>query len=527
MGAKNVIFGALGTEKDDRGTDEDRWDLWRPTVDLCMNTDFPVSRYELFHQKEHSDLALRVKADIEERSKTKVRLHLVDFKGGPWNFESVYVAFFDFFHEYRFDHDNVEYFVNISTGTHVMQICLFLLAEAKFVPARLVQSTGDRRRVEIDLRLEKFDLIAQRFRKQEVDDIAYLKDDIDTKNADYEKQIRRILAVSTNYDYPILLTGRTGVGKTTLAKRIHELRARKNASNGEFVAVNCGTLGGDVVRSELFGHTKGSFTGAEMDQMGLLEKANHGTLFLDEIGELSPDVQKMLLTAIEDKKFRSVGGKEIASDFYFIAGTNSDLKEKIKKKEFREDLLARIDAFHFPLPDLKSRLEDIEPNLNREIQKFSIKNNINLTINDKARARYLEFAMSREATWNNNFRDLTASVIRMGAYAENGRITLKIADEEIKCLRDRWNRSSPELERFPLTHRFLGEDGINNNDLVDLVQMEVVIGSCLSSRNQAEAGRKLYSASIAQKTSKNDSDRLRKYLEKNGLAWETIKATTQ
>ncbi len=526
METRTIIFGALGTQKDDRGIHEDRWDQWRPTVDLCMNADFPVSTYELFYQKEYSELALRVKADIEERSMTKVRLHLVDFKGGPWNFESVYVAFFDFFQKYQFDHENLEYFVNISTGTHVMQICLFLLAEAKFVPARLVQSTGDRKRVEIDLRLERFDLIAQRFRKQEVDDVAFLKDDIETKNADYEKQIRRILAVATNYDYPILLTGSTGVGKTTLAKKIHELRARKNARNGEFVAVNCGTLGGEIVRSELFGHTKGSFTGAVTDQKGLLERASDGTLFLDEIGELSLDVQKMLLTAIEDKKFRSVGNKEIASDFYFIAGTNSDLTEKVNKNEFREDLLARIDAFHFPLPDLKSRPEDIEPNLNREIQKFSAKNNINLTINDKARASYLEFAMSPKATWNNNFRDLTASVIRMGAYAENGRITLKIAEEEIDCLRERWSRTSPDLERFPLVHRFLGEEGIKRNDLVDLVEMEVVIGTCLSSRNQADAGRKLYNASIAQKASKNDSDRLRKYLEKNGLTWEMIKSTT-
>ncbi len=156
-----------------------------------MNADFPVSTYELFYQKEYSELALRVKQNIEERSMTKVRLHLVDFKAAM-ELRIRVCGIFRFFPKYQFDHENLEYFVNISTGTHVMQICLFLLAEAKFVPARLVQSTGDRKRVEIDLRLERFDLIAHRFRKQEVDDVAFLKDDIETKNADIEKRIRRI-----------------------------------------------------------------------------------------------------------------------------------------------------------------------------------------------------------------------------------------------------------------------------------------------------------------------------------------------
>ncbi len=170
--------------------------------------------------------------------------------------------------------------------------------------------------------------------------------------------------VALNYDYPLLLTGSTGVGKTTLAKKIHELRqkecSQRRVRHDQLRVRSAGRLS-DRNYSD---STKGSFTGAVTDRKGLLEKASDGTLFLDEIGELSLDVKKMLLTAIEDKKFRSVGNKEIASDFYFIAGTNSDLTEKVNKNEFREDLLARIDAFHFPLPDLKSRPENIEPNLN-------------------------------------------------------------------------------------------------------------------------------------------------------------------
>lgn len=522
---RNVVFGALGTEKDKRGEKNSERDKWRPTVDLCMHEDFPIDRYELFFQKKHIDLAKEVKADIESKAATKVQLHEIDYKGDPWKFEHVYTTFFDYFSNYEFDREKDNYFVNISTGTHVMQICLFLLAEAKYVPAKLVQSARNKQCIEIDLELEKYDLIAQRFHKQKQDDVAFLKGDIETKNAKYDELIERILSVSTAFDYPILLTGSTGVGKSTLAKRIHGLRVDKNLSANEFQAVNCATLRGDVVKSELFGHRKGTFTGATEDRKGLLELANNGTLFLDEIGELDLEVQKMILTAIEEKEFRRLGDSKITkSNFYLIAATNSDLRKKVQKKEFREDLLARIDAFHFHIPNLKDRPEDIEPNLNRELQEFSSANNINATINDTAREKYLAFAKSAVATWNNNFRDLKSSVIRMSAFAKNGRITQNIVDEEIDCLRERWRQTDPEHERFPLVRKFTGDNALRNYDLVDLAQLEQVLETCLRSASRAEAGRKLFHVSRQRKRSKNDTTRLNNYLRDKGLDWNTIKA---
>ncbi|MEQ1603423.1 MAG: RNA repair transcriptional activator RtcR family protein [Pyrinomonadaceae bacterium] len=521
----NVVFGTLGTEKDKRGKKKSELDKWRPTVDLCMYDNFPIARYELFYQKKHIDLAKEVKADIEARADTKVQLREVDYNNDPWKFEYVYATFFDFFRAYEFDREKENYFVNISTGTHVMQICLFLLAEAKYVPAKLVQSTREKQRKEINLELEKYDLIAQRFRKQEQDDVAYLKGNIETKNAKYDELIERILSVSTGFNYPILLTGSTGVGKSTLAKRIHGLRVDKNLSGNEFEAVNCATLRGDVVKSELFGHKRGAFTGATEDRKGLLELSNNGTLFLDEIGELDLEVQKMILTAVEDKEFRRLGDpKIIKSNFYMITGTNSDLRKKVQNKEFREDLLARIDAFQFHMPTLKDRPEDIEPNLDRELQEFSIANNINATINEKARERFLAFAKSAEAPWTNNFRDLKSSVIRMSAFAKNGRITQKIVEEEIDCLRERWRQTDPERDRFPLLKRFLGDDALQNHDLVARVQLEQVLETCLSSSTRAEAGRKLFDVSRQRKSTTNDTARLNNYLKEKGLDWNTIKA---
>jgi len=151
--------------------------------------------------------------------------------------------------------------------------------------------------------------------------------------------INQIEKVSIRSVEPMLLTGPTGAGKTQLAKRIYELKKHLGKVTGNLVAVNCATLRGDNAMSALFGHTKGSFTGANNSRAGLLKEADHGLLFLDEVGELGLDEQAMLLRAIEEKRFLPVGAdKEVTSDFQLIAGTNRDLKALAERGEFRHDL---------------------------------------------------------------------------------------------------------------------------------------------------------------------------------------------
>lgn len=525
-----VAFGVLGTTKDNvKG--KDKWKTWRPTVDLCRQKKIPISRYELFYQKRNRKLAESTLADIEEVTDTKVILHEVDFGRDVFDFETVFSVFYDFAKKYKFDHDKERYLVNISAGSHVMQICLFLLTEAHYFPAKLVQSPhrgGDTDEPsdcrEIDLRLEKYDKIMQRFSTEEDDDIALLKGYRITHNPIFDALIRRILKTSSKYDYPILLTGKTGVGKTSLARQIHELRMKKNKGKDIFMPVNCATMRGDTLRSELFGHKRGSFTGAVRDHAGLLEKADGGTLFLDEIGELDPDAQKMLLSAIEEKRFQRMGDtKIIESNFYLIAGTNCDLSERVRDGLFRQDLLARIDVFTFELPALKDRLEDIEHNLRSELDKFSVLNKENITINAAAINKYLEFARSNEAVWSNNFRDLISSAIRMASYAENRRITETVVDEEIDRLRAKW-RGSP-VKRFPLLEKVLGPEKMSEIDYFYYAQIEEVIEVCLSSKNRSEAGKRLYNKSFGNKKTKNDADRLIKFLKIFGLDWELIQKT--
>jgi transcriptional regulatory protein RtcR len=285
--------------------------------------------------------------------------------------------------------------------------------------------------------------------------------------------------------------------------------------------VNCATLRGDQAMSTLFGHVKGAFTGAVTDRPGLLKSADGGILFLDEIGELGADEQAMLLHALETKRFLPVGSdKETSSDFQLIAGTNRDLGAGVRSGRFREDLLARIDLWTFRLPGLAERREDIEPNLDHELQQFETATGRKVRFSTEARERYLRYAVSPEASWPGNFRELNASVTRMATLAPAGRITREAADEELSRLR---SSRAPHAEAGEdLVEEILGAARAGEIDLFDRVQLEAVLRACRGARSLSDAGRALFAASRARRSSVNDADRLRKYLARHGLSWAEV-----
>jgi two-component system NtrC family response regulator len=171
------------------------------------------------------------------------------------------------------------------------------------------------------------------------------------------KQVRFLVGKVAPTNVPVLLTGESGTGKTVVASSIHELSPRRQTP---LVTKNCATLHKDLVRSELFGHRKGAFTGADQSRDGLLTFANKGTLFLDEIGELSLEVQGSLLKVLETQSFRRVGDKdEQQVDVRFIFATNKDLQAEVDAGRFSEALYHRLNVFNIPLPALKERKEDI------------------------------------------------------------------------------------------------------------------------------------------------------------------------
>lgn len=527
---KTVVLGILGSVLDS-GFHQERWQKWRPTVSLCQHDDLAVSRYELLHQSAHRDLARCVAADIARVSpETAVNLHAHEFRD-PWDFEEVFAGLHEFARSYAFDPDREDYLIHITTGTHVQQICLFLLTESRHLPGRLVQTSPKERKTRspaglyslIDLDLSRYDRIAARFRKETTEARSFLKSGIPTRNAGFNRLIEQIEHVAVNSRDPVLLMGPTGAGKSQLARRIHELKKTRHQIAGAFVEVNCATLRGDAAMSALFGHVKGAFTGALRDRAGLLRAADGGLLFLDEVGELGLDEQAMLLRALEDKRFTPFGGdREVSSDFQLITGTNRDLHERVREGRFREDLLARLNLWTFRLPGLRDRVEDIEPNLDYELEQFARKQGTRVTMNREVREQFLKFARGTGARWSANFRDLNAAVTRMSTLAEGGRITIAVLEEELGRLRATWEEPPVSGGDTELLTVVLGSERLAEIDLFDRVQLAQVVRVCRESRTLSEAGRTLFSATRLGRKQPNDADRLGKYLARFGLTWTAV-----
>ncbi|GAY20341.1 RNA repair transcriptional activator RtcR [Sphingobium fuliginis] len=525
-----VVIGFLGSTLDASKFGPSRWNKWRPSVGLAMHEDLRVDRFLLLHGRPHHRLAEYVTEDIASVSpETTVERRLLDFED-PWDFEEVYGKLLDFALAEPFDPETEEYLIHITTGTHVAQICLFLLTEAHYLPGRLLQTQPTRGApssapgtwTTIDLDLSRYDSIATRFAAASAESTSFLKSGIETRNTAFNRMIDEIEQVAIRSRAPVLLMGPTGAGKSQLARRIYELKRLRHQVKGAFVEVNCATLKGDGAMSALFGHRKGAFTGAIADRPGLLRTADGGTLFLDEIGELGLDEQAMILRAIEDKRFLPVGAdKEAASDFQLIAGTNRDLARCVREGTFRDDLYARLNLWTFALPGLAQRREDIAPNLDYELERFAEREGSRVTFNKEARDQFLAFATSGTASWPGNFRDLAASVTRMATLSPKGRIDLDCVKTEIARLAQAWSLSGAAEDGLEL---ILEAQELEEIDPFDRVQLAYVAQVCRESRSLSEAGRTLFSASLARRASSNDADRLRKYLARFGLNWTQLSA---
>ena len=536
---KTYVISVLGMIKDAAGGRKDaRWGCWRPNVGLAQQERLPIDEFHLIIDRKNRELAEFVKKDIVSVSpKTKVVFHEISLKN-PWDFEEVYEVFYDLSQQACFHDEKADYYIHISTGSHVEQICLFLLAESHNLPGKLVQTSpreghGVRDAKDpkgsidiIDLDLSRYDKLARRFERKRQDDLTFLKQGIDTRNRDFNRLIETIERVAVRSTKPLLLSGPTGAGKTQLASLIYDLRKRNCAIKGKYVKVNCASLSGELVQAALFGYRKGAFTGAISDMDGYIKEADGGVLFLDEIGTLPSDTQALLLKAIEEKTFRPLGAKQDEhSDFQLICGTNSDLEAAAESGKFRRDLLERINLWSFRLPGLADRREDIEPNIEYEIERYSRETNEHISFNKEARKRFMAFALDPSTPWTGNFRELNAMITRMATLAEGGRISTDVVETEIRRRKD-----TARLKQHPANalgakmdmESLLGQGYDTRFDAFDLAQLSYVVKICRESKTMADAAKKLFSVSRLSKKSSNNTDRLSKYLARFGLKFKEI-----
>jgi DNA-binding NtrC family response regulator len=223
----------------------------------------------------------------------------------------------------------------------------------------------------------------------------------------------------------VLLLGESGTGKEVMARHIHQQSPR---SDDAFVAVNCATLSGDLLESELFGHEKGAFTGAHKSKLGSIELAEGGTLFLDEVGELGTGAQGKLLRVLQERQFQRVGGtRTLDADIRIVAATNRDLRQEVEAGSFREDLYYRLNVVSIRLPALRDRAEDLQPLAEHALARYSQElGRTDLVITPEA------WDLLRAYSWPGNIRELNNVIERAVVLAPEGAIDVDDLPEELR-----------------------------------------------------------------------------------------------
>lgn len=265
----------------------------------------------------------------------------------------------------------------------------------------------------------------------------YLKSEIKPQIIGRSKKIKEVLSLAERVaktDAPVLLLGESGTGKELIAKEIH---CKSSRVSQPFISVNCAAIPENLFESELFGHKKGAFTGADRDKKGKISQAHKGTLFLDEVGELPENMQAKLLRFLQEKEIQPLGGLQTEKvDVRIVAATNRDLKDLVSKNLFREDLYYRLNVFPIYIPPLRERKEDIKELSEFFLKKYGYKN---LKITDNVLDALLKY------TFPGNIRELENIIYRMAILSKDCKLDINsIFIEEITDVSTCLNFKMPE-----------------------------------------------------------------------------------
>ncbi len=340
----------------------------------------------------------------------------------------------------RLPSDNVELTFHLSPGTPAMAAIWIILAKTRF-PAKLIQTSKEQGCQQVDFFFDLASEFLPEFLQRSSERIKRLSDSQSETAPEFNKIIFRCAEMNEQvalarkvaaHDVPVLILGETGTGKELFAEAIHAASDRKAKP---FIAVNCGAIPRELANSELFGHRKGAFTGADSNRLGHFREAEGGTLFLDEIGDLPLDSQVRLLRALQQQEITPVGeSKSIKTNVRILAATHRNLGEDVADGHFREDLFHRIAVGIINLPALRHRGEDVDLLIGCFLTK------VNADAKGKPEAQHKEISVEARNTlrlypWPGNVRELYHTILRAAIWSSGSVIEPKDVERSLLTIR--------------------------------------------------------------------------------------------
>lgn len=381
---------------------------------LTVTSERQFDRVYLFTTPNTAGISVQTKEELQKRNKgLEIEICEVPLKD-PTNYLGILKQLRSHFKVISKQNSDAEYFICVSSGTPHMHASWLMLAASGEIPARILQTRAAKFAREGEGRVTEIDFTNPQF--PQIKPFGALPDGDETRDfqslsaelnivGNHELFLRELKTAFTmaEYDSPILLLGETGAGKEVFARLIHQ--ASKRAAK-PFVTANCAAFAETLIESQLFGHRKGAFTGADRDHKGCFEEADGGTLFLDELGEMPTQCQAKLLRAIQNGKIQRLGdSKEFTVNVRVIAATNVDVKHAIEEKAFRKDLYYRFEA-KISIPSLRDRRNDIPKLAHHFLERWNQKHQKQRRLSQQSIIALMKHP------WPGNVRELEGVVIR-------------------------------------------------------------------------------------------------------------------